>query len=922
MKQAILWQSRQPFADGYSLNFWRGFGLVYKPIVPNVQRYAADQALCSVMIECRAQIHEGEGNGARSRANPAAFHISIHQTNDFLYTDPQLLLPRVITCGFLIRSGIMLAVPGIMAQFFHVSTGFVLEHITWANLVEYAAIPGQPRSRTVGNFLQHLNLIFPEDVLNFFNDNARSVHIIHSTDVQLPDFLSLSPPPLAGSPDIQDAADETDARPFPDDLPDNPADIAFSEDLSFDQVLETAAACLDRTDCAGPEGLGESLDGALSAIEQTLHPIAKHDVAEFHTPPTDEHLLRILDTLTEVRRKLRLVTADRLAGRMKLARAWRLIHQQNSYIKRLEAILDAADSPPEPEPAPSPVASVDCESSPPLPPLLAECVALARLEPNQRRYTETMRKFAYAIHAISPQAYRLARVADFPLPSVTTLRTFIRTEKEVIIDALEGGPKFAQYLQTYRQTTGLTGERVPCVLAFDPAAVSATGLATKGNCPGNVFAFMLLPLDHRLPDLLVKSIRYENGRMTEEIRATKDELIQALTENGFDCFFVATDGDSGMNLCHLIAWRMYQGLGGDLRKIIPVLIQKLHQLKTWMPWPIPDLLHLLKNARARLALGQLAYSGTSTETITAASVTQNLVSQNIGETILARKPLDLLKDHLALEAFSLNNMLALWRARDVTGTYFMLPLTALNLTMRCEVLTLKTRCDLLQNALTAFSDMLEHYPSPSGRNALLQKGGRTKRKTLCTEDMCRRGCNECIGLRLALEWWGDDPEFLLALGRLASYPVECHFGTTRSTCKGDARWKEFLRAEVDAVLIRRFMRELDLRPYIRRFKSEAGCTIDPKNPGQVGVPFPDIIKRIREAGDCIAKNKTDQLFDPMKPCFMTSFFNLARALEQAGWKEKVRKSSRLSGNSITGRFFLLPDKPGVEADLASELADE
>jgi hypothetical protein len=36
----------------------------------------------------------------------------------------------------------------------------------------------------------------------------------------------------------------------------------------------------------------------------------------------------------------------------------------------------------------------------------------------------------------------------------------------------------------------------------------------------------------------------------------------------------------------------------------------------------------------------------------------------------------------------------------------------------------------------------------------------------------------------------------------------------------------------------------------------------------------------------------------------------------------VRKASRLSGNSITGRFFLLPEKEGVECDMASELADE
>jgi hypothetical protein len=188
-----------------------------------------------------------------------------------------------------------------------------------------------------------------------------------------------------------------------------------------------------------------------------------------------------------------------------------------------------------------------------LPPLLAECVELAGFDANQRRYSGAFRKLSYAIHAISAQAYRLVCVADFPFPSVTTLRDFIRHEKELILHALEGGEELTEYLQKSRETTGLTSQVVPCVMAFDAAAVSATGLATEGNSPGNVFAFMLLPLDHRLPDLLVKSIRWPTGRMDADIRAKKDELVDVLHQNGCECHFVATDGDSGMSGCHMMA---------------------------------------------------------------------------------------------------------------------------------------------------------------------------------------------------------------------------------------------------------------------------------------------------------------------------------------------------------------------------------
>jgi hypothetical protein len=114
---------------------------------------------------------------------------------------------------------------------------------------------------------------------------------------------------------------------------------------------------------------------------------------------------------------------------------------------------------------------------------------------------------------------------------------------------LEGGEELTEYLQKYRETNELADRVVPCVMAFDAAAVSATGLATKGNCPGNVFAFMLLPLDHRLPDLLVKSIRWPTGRMDLDIRAKKDELVEVLHQNRFWSRFVETDGDSGMSVC-------------------------------------------------------------------------------------------------------------------------------------------------------------------------------------------------------------------------------------------------------------------------------------------------------------------------------------------------------------------------------------
>jgi hypothetical protein len=154
--------------------------------------------------------------------------------------------------------------------------------------------------------------------------------------------------------------------------------------------------------------------------------------------------------------------------------------------------------------------------------------------------------------------------------------------------------------------------------------------------------------------------------------------------------------------------------------------------------------------------------------------------------LIARKPLDLLKDHLAFQAFSLGNLLTLWAANDATGMYFFMPFVAINLAIRREVLSLDTRLNLLGSAFDVFFKMMKEFPPSRGRGALKQIGPASQRKTLWTQTMCVRMCNLCVGLYHAITQWGSDPGFRLALGRIVSHTVECHFGMTRSTCRGDA----------------------------------------------------------------------------------------------------------------------------------------
>jgi hypothetical protein len=68
-----------------------------------------------------------------------------------------------------------------------------------------------------------------------------------------------------------------------------------------------------------------------------------------------------------------------------------------------------------------------------------------------------------------------------------------------------------------------------------------------------------------------------------------------------------------------------------------------------------------------------------------------------------------------------------------------------------------------------------------------------------------------------------------------------------------------LLAQMTAALIQRFMRELGLSPYIRRFKNEAGCTVDPCNPGTIVADFDSIDELIAEAFNMLRQNQEKEL---------------------------------------------------------------
>jgi hypothetical protein len=303
------------------------------------------------------------------------------------------------------------------------------------------------------------------------------------------------------------------------------------------------------------------------------------------------------------------------------------------------------------------------------------------------------------------------------------------------------------------------------------------------------------------------------------------------------------------------------------------------------------------------------------------------------------KPLDLLKDDFAIQAFKLEHLLSVWTgarldqgvvdepaplpgvqsgtqddphedsAPDMIGAYFLLPFVALSLALRNPVLSMQVRMVLLQVAFTAFFEYVKYYPEcgwSSGIYEITVAG--CQPKPLWTKSMYRRGCNPCLGIFWALKNYGGNGKFQLAFNRIGSHSLECHFGITRSALNGDPQWDRFLSSQVKAVIIHRVMHRLGFHSYIRQFAMSAGCIAPPDSDELVQIGIDDIEELINCIREMLVALSNDRHTEPYAVglLLLENFNRLHNVLCHTGYLESIHKSGPLSGGAIKNRLLTQP----------------
>jgi hypothetical protein len=521
---------------------------------------------------------------------------------------------------------------------------------------------------------------------------------------------------------------------------------------------------------------------------------------------------------------------------------------------------------------------------------------------SQRQYSEAMMKYASGLYSICPKSYRFLR-EGLPFPSERTVTEYIRLTKERVKYAVTSDDieDLLEYLLAFRAEHNIgKDERPEVTLGFDATSASGTGIPAKGKKNGMCFAFFMLPHNRAFPDLLLHVMGHSSGHIDDTVRNKMLRLCEVLKAAGFDVNFVATDGDNGMNALHMTAFSTYETKGYNLWEIT-------NNLPPLQRWPVSDFFHLLKNGRVRAARTKGEMHITANSPGTSGKKMSDELSLGPESPLRKDGPLDALKDDLALETFRLGNLLALGPSNDVVGQFFMLPFVSLNLAIRNPSLKPEARLSLIQVAFRCFRSMLANYPVTGVKHDIVEIESRScPKKTIWSTSMCIRGCNLCVALFSSIrKWMTSDDGFQLALGRIGTHSVECHFGITRSSLRGEARLEKFVSAQVTAVLIQKLMRDLDIHPYIRRFKNVSGVTLVHDGEYSVDMDMSGLHSSVDSLFVVLGRSEDperDVLWETID--FVGKEFSLlAERLDKDGYVEKVSRSSCTSGGSIAFRFF-------------------
>jgi hypothetical protein len=458
--------------------------------------------------------------------------------------------------------------------------------------------------------------------------------------------------------------------------------------------------------------------------------------------------------------------------------------------------------------------------------------------PNRRHYSPSSWAVAFVLRTLCPQSYEFQRHL-FPLPQIKHIDAYYADELKMISSALSNEddlPGLLEYDKSCHVPADYSGKIlpveqdhdewvfeqspdgfIPAVLAVDAMAIEPYKEQTKRllllsqarreanggrlempevtvDTAAYVFVFYLMPLDPALPNQVIAVRPHVDGKASA-------------TSNAY-----SADGDSSyLDFLHPLA---QFALSPDGRQLPFVRLVDLVRSITDYAF-ITDFLHFLKCLRNRMA----RYSISLHPDLPPFSAREIGALLAIENCVQPKSPSAQLKDAIALQVFTFENLVVLLATSHLQAALYFMPICLWRLAIQALNVTREMRFRLLNIAFDVARRAADLH---EGTDGVAETGPVGSTVGFYRE----HDIEKLTGSLMTLGSIFKLPIDRIALNRAASIGLEHLFGTTRDESKGDNHQEKLLHRMVVGNLTMQLVERHGMIIHRKRHRNIGGTTDD------------------------------------------------------------------------------------------------
>ena len=495
---------------------------------------------------------------------------------------------------------------------------------------------------------------------------------------------------------------------------------------------------------------------------------------------------------------------------------------------------------------------------------------------SEKEYVE---KFSSLIYLISPKAAEIVsdHIGAYKKSKINAaMRNDIQFYKNVLTDV-----KQLKHIinNSYEQESVL----------YATLAGNAAVMSSDGENSENLYCLQVLPLDPKYKTTPVHFHIFPKGAAPRSLLNLFQESKNEIEATGkIKVIFFATDGETTTNAWHVEKFEKL--IKNDLDQPFEVVVEKAMRE---FPWPVSDVLHLLKCARSHLLNHLICLFPSSMTCINFELMEKAL---DLGRVLSDKSKEGRMKDGYALSLFSWESFIKLYEETRNDGVYYLLPFTLLNEAIRAEYLKREERLQLLELAYLIFIDQYKSNIENKKNPIITERYSKAALGTTFADSIFLQRCiNTVIGVAIALKLDQED----IGLERVGTHCLECFFGYMRMCAQGNNTSDRAIRSAIKSILIAQYSRDIDYLVHIQTRINTGGVKINAEleerleHKPAIEIKPEEInknLKQLAQQGEC--ENR----------CAIEAFINSFQSRRIVFNSKAIRIPSYMSGYAAYARY--------------------